>query len=108
MNYADGGGGIEAMLKAGQAWEDPRNREDGSFDRLEDIRIPVFIGQVHNDFMIPTPKSFAMQQKIPNARLKIFPNRQHELILVSVCGGVCGRCSEVSRLRVSGRFGRGN
>lgn len=76
-DYADGGKGVQAMVAAGQAFGDPTEAAKGSFDRLEGLTIPAFIGQGHNDFMIPTPNSFVMQQRIPNARLKIWPDSGH-------------------------------
>lgn len=76
-NYTDGGAGVQAMVAAGQAFMDPSNAAAGSLDRLGELKMPVFIGQGHDDFMIPTPNSFLMQQRLPNARLKVFPDSGH-------------------------------
>jgi pimeloyl-ACP methyl ester carboxylesterase len=76
-DYADGGAGIQAMVAAGQAFMDPTQSAEGAFDRLGEIKIPVFIAQGHDDFMIPTSNSFVLQQRLPNARLKIFPDSGH-------------------------------
>ena len=75
--YADGGAGVTAMVAALGAWGNPENRADGDYDRLAHISVPTFVGQGSNDFMIPTVNSFVMEQKIPNARLKIFPDSGH-------------------------------
>ena len=56
-NYEDGGAGIKAMGEAGSAFSDLANRADGSYDRLGEISIPVFVAQGHDDFMIPTYNS---------------------------------------------------
>lgn len=76
-NYADGGAGLKAMIGAGQAFNDPSKRADASYDRLEELKMRVFIGQGHEDFMIPTVNSYVMQQKVPNGRLKIYPDSGH-------------------------------
>lgn len=75
--YADGGAGVKAMSTAGRAFSDPANRVEGSYDRLCQIKVPVFIGQGKDDFMIPTQNSYVMQQRLPDARLKLFPNSGH-------------------------------
>ena len=65
------------MVGAGQAFGDPSQAAVGAFDRLGEIKTPVYIAQGHDDFMIPTVNSFVMQQRIPNARLKIWPDSGH-------------------------------
>lgn len=75
--YEDGGAGLQSMVAALGAWGDVASRADGDFDRLADIKVPTFISQGNNDFMIPTANSFVMQQKVPDARLKIFPDSGH-------------------------------
>jgi pimeloyl-ACP methyl ester carboxylesterase len=76
-DFADGGAGVKAMVAAGQAFMDPSQASAGSWDRLKDLKIPVFIGQGYDDFMIPTANSFAMFKQLPNARLKMFPDSGH-------------------------------
>ena len=76
-NYADGGAGFMAMVAAGQAWDDPSRRDDGSYDRLGELDMPVFIAQGFDDFMLPTINSYWMQQMVPDGRLKIFPDSGH-------------------------------
>lgn len=78
--YADGAAGLKAMGAAGAAFLDPDRRSEGSYDRLGDIKVPVFIGQGKDDFMIPTHNSYVLQQKIPNARLKIWPDSGHAFL----------------------------
>jgi len=75
--YEDGGVALQAMVAAFGPWLDIAQGADGDYNRLGDITVPTFIGQGHDDFMIPTVNSFVMQQKIPNARLKIFPDSGH-------------------------------
>jgi pimeloyl-ACP methyl ester carboxylesterase len=76
-NYADGGAGFKAMAAAGKAWNEPSKRADGSYDRLGELKMPVFIAQGLDDFMIPTINSYSMQQKVPDGRLKIYPDSGH-------------------------------
>jgi pimeloyl-ACP methyl ester carboxylesterase len=49
----------------------------GSFGRLHEIKCPVLITNGKDDFMVPTPESYAMFQQIPNAQLILFPNSGH-------------------------------
>lgn len=39
--------------------------------------MPVLVANGHDDFMIPTPRSFTLQQRLPRAWLKIFPRAGH-------------------------------
>ncbi|KAF8857220.1 alpha/beta-hydrolase [Acephala macrosclerotiorum] len=73
--YADGAVGMMSMINGLETFDKPENRAEGSYDRLGDIKIPVFIGQGKDDYMIPTVNSFVMQQKLPNGTLKVFPDR---------------------------------
>lgn len=75
--YADQGAGLKAMSAAGAAFGNRAKADEGSFDRLAEINIPVFIAQGKDDYMIPTHNSYVMQQKLPNARLKIFEDSGH-------------------------------
>ncbi|KAK1247084.1 hypothetical protein MKX08_000886 [Trichoderma sp. CBMAI-0020] len=79
LGYKDGGAGLKAQADALEKWF---NREtssglEGSYDRLEQIDIPVLIANGSNDFMIPTVNSFNIQQKLPNATLLVYPNSGH-------------------------------
>ena len=75
--YLDGGAGIKAMVAAGQAFPNPEKRADGSYDRLDEIAIPVFVANGKDDFMIPTRHTFVLQQRLPNAWAKIWPDSGH-------------------------------
>ncbi|KUJ16900.1 alpha/beta-hydrolase [Mollisia scopiformis] len=75
--FADGGAGMMNMLKAFGVFANLELRAEGSYDRLGNIDIPVLIGQGKDDVMIPTVNSFVMQQKMPNAYLKIYPDSGH-------------------------------
>ena len=68
------------MIAASQVWKDPSKGDEGSLNRLGEISIPTYIANVHDDFMIPTRHSVIMQQKIPDARLKIFPDSGHAFL----------------------------
>lgn len=75
--YLDGGAGVKAMVAAGQAFRDPARCSEGSYDRLNEITIPVLVANGKNDFMIPTKETFVLQQKLPDARAKIWPDSGH-------------------------------
>jgi len=48
-----------------------------SYDRLGDIKIPVFVADGDNDVLVPTSQSFILKNRIPNAHLHIYPNAGH-------------------------------
>ena len=75
--YLDGDEGVKAMKAAREAYRSIENRNTGTYDRLHTFDIPVFITEGKADFMLPTRNSMIMQEKIPNARLKIFPDSGH-------------------------------
>lgn len=79
-NYADGAAGMMAMLNAMTRLGDPAFRSEGSYDRLGQIDIPVLVLQGKDDIMIPTVNSFVLQQKLPSATLKIFPDSGHGVL----------------------------
>lgn len=76
-NFADGGQGLKNMAQVSPAWFDPAQRANGSYVRLGDLKLPTFIAQGKDDVMLPTVNSFTMQQKMPNARLKLYPDSGH-------------------------------
>jgi pimeloyl-ACP methyl ester carboxylesterase len=49
----------------------------GSYGRLNEIKCPVLITNGKDDFMIPTPESYAMWSQIPNAQLILYPDSGH-------------------------------
>ncbi|KAF2164208.1 hypothetical protein M409DRAFT_37128 [Zasmidium cellare ATCC 36951] len=75
--YADGGEGLQNMANALGRWSSEEQRAEGSFDRLAEVKVPVLIGQGKDDFTISTVNSFVLQQKLPDARLKIWPDSGH-------------------------------
>jgi pimeloyl-ACP methyl ester carboxylesterase len=76
-DYADGGAGLQNLLNVLGALSDPEQRKAGTYDRLAEVTIPVFVAQGKADFMIPTHNSYLLQQMLPNARLKLFPDSGH-------------------------------
>lgn len=77
FEYSDGGVGLQNMVTLLSNYANPELRADGTYDRLGNISIPVLIGQGKDDFMIPSINSFVMQQKIPNAKLIVYPDSGH-------------------------------
>ncbi|KAK5054503.1 hypothetical protein LTR84_001394 [Exophiala bonariae] len=61
------------MVKAGRSWD----AGEGVLDRLHEINIPVFIGNGHKDFMLPTSRSWLMNRELPNSMLIIYPDSGH-------------------------------
>lgn len=56
-DYVDGGAGIQAMAGALEGFNSLEKRDEGSYDRLKDIKVPTFVAQGSNDFMIPSYNS---------------------------------------------------
>ncbi|MCJ1359754.1 MAG: hypothetical protein MMC33_009756 [Icmadophila ericetorum] len=67
----------QRQLAAAGNYFDPEKRAEGSYDRLGEIKQPVFIANGSNDIVIPTVNSWVMFQKIPNAELHLFPDSGH-------------------------------
>jgi pimeloyl-ACP methyl ester carboxylesterase len=66
--------GIQAQVAAITAW----SQGNGSaYSRLGEIKIPVLVANGSNDIMVPTINSFIMSQRIPNARLILYPDSGH-------------------------------
>ncbi|KAK3368565.1 Alpha/Beta hydrolase protein [Podospora didyma] len=77
--YLDGGAGLQAQVAQVSAWGNPGASTglEGSFERLVELKIPVFVANGHDDYMIPTSNSFVMQQKLPNGQLVVYPKSGH-------------------------------
>ncbi|KPI44877.1 uncharacterized protein AB675_2525 [Cyphellophora attinorum] len=79
--YADQGAGLKAMAGAQQIWLDPAQVADGAFERFGELKdTPVLIGQGVDDYMIPTSQSVVMQQRLPDARLFLYPDSGHAFL----------------------------
>ncbi|SHH30047.1 alpha/beta fold hydrolase [Streptomyces sp. 3214.6] len=51
--------------------------DDSTLPEADRIQQPVLIVNGDNDIMVPTPNSFLLSQKIPNAQLIVYPNSGH-------------------------------
>ncbi|KAH8629677.1 alpha/beta-hydrolase [Alternaria alternata] len=49
----------------------------GFFERFQQIDVPVLITNGTRDIMTPTPNSYLLQQRLPNAQLHIYPDSGH-------------------------------
>ena len=69
------GEGIQRQIAAVQQWSapDPTN----SFDRLHELKMPVLIANGDKDALAPTPNSFTLYERIPDASLVIYPRTGH-------------------------------
>jgi pimeloyl-ACP methyl ester carboxylesterase len=63
-----------AQLAALKAWGQVTGERYGS---LKNIPHPTLVVNGHDDIMVPTVNSFILQQKLPNARLMLFPDSGH-------------------------------
>ncbi|KAK3112960.1 hypothetical protein LTR53_010223 [Teratosphaeriaceae sp. CCFEE 6253] len=72
----------KAMMAQGQAYgafqkAESSRGEDGSYDRLGELDVPVLVAQGSDDYMFPTVNSFHLSQKLPDAQLVIYANSGH-------------------------------
>lgn len=58
------------------AGPDPSN----SFQRLHELKMPVFVANGDKDILMPTPNTWELFQRIENARLAIYPAAGHGVI----------------------------
>ncbi|EXM19503.1 Alpha/Beta hydrolase fold [Fusarium oxysporum f. sp. vasinfectum] len=78
--YKDGGKGLMGQVTQGHDFtESPEKSkgEDGAYERLSGLKIPVLVTNGSNDYMIPTPNSYLIYQKVPNGQLILYPNSGH-------------------------------
>jgi pimeloyl-ACP methyl ester carboxylesterase len=54
--------------------------EHDRYGRLKDIRQPVLVVNGKTDIMVPTINSYVLQQKLPDARLILYPDAGHGAI----------------------------
>ena len=62
---------FRAQLKAIRAWADQQPSD------LSSIRQPVFVANGDQDAMVPSSNSSDMARRLPNARLKLYPDAGH-------------------------------
>lgn len=64
----------DAQVSAIQQWGVP---DAAKFERLQDILVPTLIANGENDVMIPLENSITLAERIPTARLLIYPDANH-------------------------------
>ncbi|WP_028803964.1 alpha/beta fold hydrolase [Streptomyces sp. 142MFCol3.1] len=70
-------------------------RQGSTLEELHNIKQPTLIVNGIRDAMVPTPNSFLMTQKIPNAQLILYPDSGHGS-LFQYPEAPRGRCSTSS------------
>ncbi|PMD45166.1 hydrolase [Hyaloscypha variabilis F] len=50
---------------------------ENPYERIHELKMPVFVANGDNDLLIPTVNSFELAQLLPNAHLHIYPNSGH-------------------------------
>ncbi|CAG7563445.1 unnamed protein product [Fusarium equiseti] len=78
--YKDQGKGIKGQATQGHIFTmsaDTSRGEEGAYDRLSEIKIPVLVANGNNDYMIPTSNSYLIYQRVPNGQLILYPNSGH-------------------------------
>lgn len=68
---------MKAQLKSVTAFLDPSKAADGSYNRLRELKMPVFVANGNNDVLIPTSRSWELFKKLPNAHMHLYPDSGH-------------------------------
>jgi pimeloyl-ACP methyl ester carboxylesterase len=71
--------GTQTQIGAVVRWANRDFAFEGSYDRLQELQIPVLIANGDNDIIIPTNNSWIMFKKLVNAdaHLHLFPDVGH-------------------------------
>jgi len=67
--------GVQRQLAAAMKWLG--GADGGSYDRLPEIKIPVFVANGDDDILVPTANSLVLQKRLPGAHLHIYPDTGH-------------------------------
>ncbi|KAI9860987.1 MAG: hypothetical protein M1824_002753 [Vezdaea acicularis] len=68
--------GTQHQINSVIAWLTP-GTEGGSYDRLAELKIPVFVASGDDDLLVPTESSILLWRKIKTAHLHIYPDTGH-------------------------------
>jgi len=68
---------MNAQLQAIGAWG---NDEGSAWERLEDLTLPVLVANGSHDVMVPAQHSFAMSQRLPNAKTVFYSDAGHAFL----------------------------
>lgn len=73
------GEGLQAQIEAVQRWFGGEHREEGSYDRLGQIKIPTLVANGSNDLLVPTHNSYVLWSKLTSAdaQLHIYADSGH-------------------------------
>ena len=73
------GDGVQQQVDAAMRYLGGEHREEGTYDRLDQIKIPVLIANGSNDILAPTHNSYVLYKKLVNAEphLHLYPDSSH-------------------------------
>lgn len=73
------GPGIQAQLAAAGRFLGGEHRDEGSYDRLCEIKVPTLVANGNNDILVPTHNSYVLWKKLINsdASLHLYPDSGH-------------------------------
>ena len=74
------GEGAQNQIASVQRWFGDEHRDEGSFDRLHEIKVPVLIANGSNDLLVPTENSWVLWKKLretTDAHLHLYPDSGH-------------------------------
>ena len=74
------GEGMQNQIASVQRWFEDEHRDEGSYDRLQEIRVPVLIANGSDDLLVPTENSWVLWKKLrdtTDAHLHLYPDSGH-------------------------------
>jgi len=71
--------GVQNQVAALQRFFSEEHRDEGSFDRLDQIKIPVLVANGSNDLLVATENSYVLWKRLVNAdaHLHLYPDSGH-------------------------------
>ena len=73
------GQGLQNQIASVQRWFSGEHRDEGSYDQLDQIKIPVLVANGSNDLLVPTSNSWILWKRLVNAEasLHLYPDSGH-------------------------------
>ncbi len=75
------GEGVQAQIDAAMKWfgDENEHRPEGSYDRLDQIKVPTLVANGSNDLLVPTENSYVLWKKLVNAdaQLHLYADSGH-------------------------------
>lgn len=73
------GQGVQNQAASVQRWFSGEHRDEGSYDQLDQIKIPTLVANGSNDLLVPTENSIVLWKRLVNAdaQLHLYADSGH-------------------------------